>query len=439
MSQSVLESEQQRVLPQPDASALYQVLAATLPSSPFFVSHDVHIMSNRIYPQTPSSIVPLLKSTLPLTGTGMPLSSTTPASSQPPSSQMRPPSQQSRRSDQPTSELLATYGVKVRDFAYESVLPPITPYNLHKRQIQPGLRPLKRQREEDVQDEDESLLFQESSQRSESSKRAKLQRELTEPTVDSQPPTRARGFEDLDEYNDDQAFIGSQQSTWDASQPPPHYFMSQDANPYIDTPTVTPNGSLQWLPEPNMPPNLPFLPHPGPSTPKAPSLLHHEYSRGFSTASSPLSEPPSSQPHVPPTKSSSSPLTYSKLDASPRPSHPPPVLSPVNAATSSATPRYQLRKRTAGAPSASVIPAPIKRTLRPRRKAASPTQATRSTPRGRGGRAAAPIRPHPPTTISRQSAHSRSKKSATPSTRTLRTRSAKSAEHPAENPPSRRK
>lgn len=49
-------------------------------------------------------------------------------------------------SQQPTVETLQSLGVKVRDFAYESTLPPIAPIPRVPRQTQPSARPLKRTR-----------------------------------------------------------------------------------------------------------------------------------------------------------------------------------------------------------------------------------------------------------------------------------------------------
>ncbi|KAG1752546.1 uncharacterized protein EDB91DRAFT_1243305 [Suillus paluster] len=47
---------------------------------------------------------------------------------------------------QPTVETLQSLGIKVRDFAYESTLPPIAPVPRVPRQTQPSARPLKRTR-----------------------------------------------------------------------------------------------------------------------------------------------------------------------------------------------------------------------------------------------------------------------------------------------------
>ncbi|KAG1728229.1 hypothetical protein EDB19DRAFT_1941416 [Suillus lakei] len=67
-----------------------------------------------------------------------PLNFTVPSDVQP--TVLRPSSQQ------PTIEMLQSLGIKVRDFAYESTLPPIAPVPQVPRQTQPSARPLKRTR-----------------------------------------------------------------------------------------------------------------------------------------------------------------------------------------------------------------------------------------------------------------------------------------------------
>ncbi|KIJ69958.1 hypothetical protein HYDPIDRAFT_104630 [Hydnomerulius pinastri MD-312] len=59
-----------------------------------------------------------------------------------------PPSSAQTSSQQPSPEFLASLGIKVRDFAYESTLPAITPVPRFPRQVQPAPRPLKRSRRE---------------------------------------------------------------------------------------------------------------------------------------------------------------------------------------------------------------------------------------------------------------------------------------------------
>ncbi|KAG2155037.1 uncharacterized protein EDB93DRAFT_130495 [Suillus bovinus] len=57
-------------------------------------------------------------------------------------------------SQQPTVETLRSLGIKVRDFAYESTLPPIAPIPRVPRQTQPSARPLKRTRGDWEEEED---------------------------------------------------------------------------------------------------------------------------------------------------------------------------------------------------------------------------------------------------------------------------------------------
>ncbi|GLB34046.1 hypothetical protein LshimejAT787_0109300 [Lyophyllum shimeji] len=154
------------------------------------------------------------------------------------------------------AETLARLGIKVRDFAYESKLPPVRPFRV--RQIQPGPRPLKR-----VRDDEDGDVFSVNPRAGEGgagpSKKSRLEREITEPDI-QQPsihPVRERGFMNLDEYEPQSQSQSSQSQsqplTYDSqraesgdSQPPSRYLQSQDSEPYIDTPLVTPNGSLQW-------------------------------------------------------------------------------------------------------------------------------------------------------------------------------------------------
>ena len=137
-------------------------------------------------------------------------------------------------SEQPSVALLASLGIKVRDFAYESKLPPIQPIYRHPRQIQPAVvrNTLKRQWEDDV--------FSQSSSQPESSQK-KLERTSTEPAI---PPTL--DSTDIDDY--DSLHTDSQQpnSYPESQQMPLSVFESQESEPYVDTPLITPKGSLQF-------------------------------------------------------------------------------------------------------------------------------------------------------------------------------------------------
>ncbi|KAG5648876.1 hypothetical protein DXG03_000225 [Asterophora parasitica] len=135
------------------------------------------------------------------------------------------------------ADTLRRLGIKTRDFAYESSLPPVRAY--HRRQIQPSV-PSKRTRMSG--DDDESSGH---SSEGGSKKKAKLEREDTEPNIQGPTLSRARVFMNLDDY-DPEPLSQSQNSGWEASQRPSPFFESQDSEPYIDTPLVTPNGSLQW-------------------------------------------------------------------------------------------------------------------------------------------------------------------------------------------------
>ena len=136
-------------------------------------------------------------------------------------------------SEQPSVALLASMGIKVRDFAYESKLPPIQPIYRHPRQIQPAVvrTTLKRQWAESGEDD----YFSRSNSQPESSQK-KLERTSTEPAI---PPVP-----DIDDYD----HTDSQQPNNypESQQMPPPIFESQESEPYVDTPLVTPKGSLQW-------------------------------------------------------------------------------------------------------------------------------------------------------------------------------------------------
>jgi hypothetical protein len=106
-------------------------------------------------------------------------------------------------SQQPTVETLRSLGIKVRDFAYESTLPPIAPIPRVPRQTQPSARPLKRTRG-DLEEEDRLPSHPLRPQfgceaTNASSKPESLVRKATEPLEFSPPPVskRAMGCADL--------------------------------------------------------------------------------------------------------------------------------------------------------------------------------------------------------------------------------------------------
>ena len=143
-------------------------------------------------------------------------------------------------SEQPSIAMLASLGIKVRDFAYESKLPPIQPIYRHPRQIQPAVvrTTLKRQWAESGEDS----YFSQSSSQPETSQK-KLERTSTEPAIPPAPDST-----DIDDYEYDSLHTDSQQpnSYPESQQIPLSIFESQESEPYVDTPLVTPFGSLQW-------------------------------------------------------------------------------------------------------------------------------------------------------------------------------------------------
>ncbi|KAI1796184.1 hypothetical protein LXA43DRAFT_937827 [Ganoderma leucocontextum] len=192
------------------------------------------------------------------------------------------------------AHLTTAHGIKVRDFAYENKLPPVTTVPRFTVQVQPRPRPLKRTRDmfdgaghedgEESDEEDPSIprtFYIDSSGTGTShtyryrQKAAVLERTLTEPADDRPPPsqgfnTRANFFLQpshvlrqpspprwprqgaaLFPTTPNKAvsrspFAGlSPISTIPHSQPS-MVMESQESEPYLETPLVTPNGSLQW-------------------------------------------------------------------------------------------------------------------------------------------------------------------------------------------------
>lgn len=340
------------------------------------------------------------------------LASTAAGTSSKPPSAIAP----NRDSQQALDDLLASYGIKVRDFAYESTLPPIAPVRFLPRQIQPGLKRVR-------QGEEENPFIQSpprdtGAEGSNFIKKLKLGREVTEPDLQSSslPPTRARGFTNLDDYDhstESQLISTSQQSDW-PSQPPLQYDDSQEFEPYIDTPLVTPNGSLQW-PVANTS-SIPASQLDTASQDAASELL--SYSQlGFThpdessqQESTTIGSPALPESPLPPRPGAcSSTLPYSLGSPSPLPR---PTVAPIQAlnalapphpsASLSTAPRYHLRQR--------VIPSPpIKQTSKSRRNTRPAHLASRAI------------------VHSMQSSHSRTKTQnpkGSPNSRTLRTRTA---------------
>lgn len=130
---------------------------------------------------------------------------------------------------QPTKDELKALGVKCRDFAYESSLPPVRPYV--RRQIQPDVE--KRPREGDTLDRD--------------SKRHKIERVPTEPALDVSPSPPRRN--PLPGRTHALVNLGHHDSTWTPLRISTDVHASPDLNmdeSEIATPLVTPRGTLHW-------------------------------------------------------------------------------------------------------------------------------------------------------------------------------------------------
>ncbi|KAF8897820.1 hypothetical protein BD779DRAFT_1667739 [Infundibulicybe gibba] len=281
---------------------------------------------------------------------------------------------------QPSPTTLAKDGIKVRDFAYESTLPPIAPWR----------SPQWRAKQED-----------ESQGQGEPSKKAKLERQVTEPAIEVlNPPTRARGFFDLAECNPSEDLIINSQPIPQSFRVVPPTFDSQDTDVYINTPLVTPNGSFQ-SPMKGVSPEE----SPAPEMSYQRLKLAQVSSRLCSSRdSSPLSSLPSSLPLIPspPVAGPSNPK-FLPLSKTPR-------NIPLSRTVS---PRYHFRKRpTAPLAISSPTKPRARRTLKP------------------------PTHPPPrPIAISVQASHSRSRGDGPkPSrTRTLRKRTAINSKQESKN------
>ncbi|CAA7260070.1 unnamed protein product [Cyclocybe aegerita] len=273
--------------------------------------------------------------------------------------------------EKPSEEQLAKLGVKVRDFAYESKLPPVRTIYLQPRQVQPSA-PQGLQREDT--EEDESF--------SQSQGVRSLERTNTEPTVAAAPPSRTRGFLDLANYTLDSNSLDSQTPmAYPESQAsaglPEIVFESQDSDmPPNDTAIVTPNGSFQWDVEDTS--DTPASQLDTESQAPEPEII--SYSQlGFSQPSEPSSQPAPSEGDI--SLLNCSPLT--PLPSSPSNAAPSPLAlrkstssilsqscvsssnSPKARSNSNtgivASPRYNLRKRTISAVSRHTPPKAPKR------------------------------------------------------------------------------
>lgn len=188
--------------------------------------------------------------------------------------------------------LTTTHGIKIRDFAYDNTLPPVTTVPRFSVQVQPRPRILQRARDmiastgrdDGEESDEEDPSFQRTfyidssgtgtSHTSRYRKKGTLARTLTEPA--DEQPLPSQGFNTRPFIFPQPSYAMRQPSpprprpggaqfpttpnkagrrspqgelspinTFPQSQPST-LGESQESEPYIDTPLVTPNGSLQW-------------------------------------------------------------------------------------------------------------------------------------------------------------------------------------------------
>lgn len=313
------------------------------------------------------------------------------------------PNRQMQTQDVAAAAVMAQYGIRVRDFAYESTLPPIASVSRVPPQIQPGPTVLKRTRQEDDGEDnpDDGDAFVRRTSYYETNltgtshhtyvvKPAPLERTLTEPADDSVSYQRTLGIPNLVHHLSNLRTLPTLARPLMPRRVPVQYpagannqtipqpelqETSQDSE-WIDTPLVTPNGSLHWpvtnteeIPTAQLDSKLqrvtevsPYS-HPG-------SLPHGTFSRSETIAgpSQPQTLPFLNYSHAP------SPLSG---DASPPPKKTRHIALP-ELPTDSEPARYELRNRT-DPPSSRANNNRASRSTSPRRL--MPTRASR--PRGR--------------------------------------------------------
>ncbi|KAF8195633.1 hypothetical protein K438DRAFT_1968144 [Mycena galopus ATCC 62051] len=197
--------------------------------------------------------------------------------------------------DQPSVESLAKLGIKVRDFAYESTLPPIKPFRFQPRPVaaqnqvagpsssRPSSRALKRTRQDGTEVEDLGYGFVMGVARvapeNGGPRPRKLQRMGTEGSLlpeglhASLPSRRENATLNFD---DETALRAAAYDMFGGSQPPDSHSQgySQQSQGYsqgysqgnsqetdgIPTPVVTPNGSLVWTDSPQRNNDSPLVP-----------------------------------------------------------------------------------------------------------------------------------------------------------------------------------
>ncbi|KAJ7284115.1 hypothetical protein C8J57DRAFT_1710371 [Mycena rebaudengoi] len=269
---------------------------------------------------------------------------------------------QEKHDEHPSREALVALGIRVRDFAYESTLPPIPPFRRQQiqpgaetQQVQPGGEPRKRDRV--VFDGGEPDADDPGSRPSVASSRLRRIQEQ-EPGYDGLRRANVRKAVDVLLGGSQPTDASQSQGYWqEYSQSQSQQYSQDDDGPLIATPLVTPNGSLQWGDD-------------GPPRPTIPTLATTSaLTRTLSSLSSPLSEPPSSLIFPPPAITSSFPAastsTSASIPASPGPAR---------------TTRYQLRKRPP------TVTPPTSPTPPKRAAAASPAQPKRGSPYARAKR-----------------------------------------------------
>ncbi|KAK0242919.1 hypothetical protein EDD85DRAFT_813159 [Armillaria nabsnona] len=308
------------------------------------------------------------------------------ASSQEPGPSSPKRARLARPTPQPQPEDLARLGIKVRDFAYESKLPPIPPFR--RKPVQSVMKSPKRLHrfgEEDIDNEDVFSVGE----------RPKLQRVDTEPVIEEPASQRMPAYSDLTRLPP---------LLLPSSQPPIHD--SQESEPYveIDTPLVTPNGSLNWgvkntssIPTSHLDAvSQATVPDLISMTQLALAQLVDLQKDDMDIEPVAVSVPASPTPTAPrlaspfPTKASSPPIPSS-----------PPMTPPATVPSSSAetSPRYNLRKR----------PSPPPHSEPPRTR---PRLSSRSTAHSRSSdqKSGSPTRPRPRRKSARST--SRSKRGA---------------------------
>lgn len=395
-----------RVMPRPTTGNTFAGESASpVPFPSLFVSQETLIMAERMNPQAMPIIALPSKPSNP-----QPVASTSNAIASSIVEIAAKPAKPSNdnaelKSTNPSVQELAKLGIKVRDFGHESTLPPVRPYV--RRQIQPD--PLKRERQDEAGRDDAGG--------DPAKKKSKLERTVTEPDIpETEPPSRARGFADLRLFYSPADFRAAHYLGGGFSQPtewaspsqsqPPLEFESQESEPCVATPLVTPEGSSQWQVKDTS--SIPASQLDTNSQQTSPELL--SYSQvGFHNTDSDDSPLRPTSPLTPPHDYMSSRLpspdatNNSSGNTSPSPHNVPDFASLPHVPSPPSAPRYLLRTRPS----------------RP-----SPTKAAPKTkPRGQANKPA----PRSPKKLSIQSAQSQSTKPASssrvaPRARTVRTR-----------------